>query len=83
VRDAVLLGALLISFATLITAHVAIAVRLALHARPRYRGIVAFVVPPLAPYWAHAHGFRKTCWLWVSAVTCYALAVVLAAATNH
>jgi hypothetical protein len=80
VRDALLLGVLVISFATLLTAHVAIAVRLFMKSRPRYRGVVAFMVPPLAPFWAYTHGFRRMCWLWVGAVTCYAVAITVATA---
>jgi hypothetical protein len=82
VRDGVLLAVLLLSFAAVVTAHVAIAVRLAVHGRPRYRGLVALVVPPLAPYWAYTVGFRALCWTWVASVTCYAVALTLASVMN-
>lgn len=72
------LGALLASFATLVTAHVAIAVRLFFGAKPRYRGILALIVPPLAPMWAHRERWRKLCWTWVGAVLVYASLLAVA-----
>ncbi len=76
-RDAVVLGALVLAFATLVTAHVFIAVRLALH-RPRYRGLVALVVPPLAAFWAYRERWRVSLGIWLAATAGYAIALTLA-----
>jgi hypothetical protein len=59
----------------LVTTHVASSVRLLLQVRPRYRGLVALVVPPLAPVWAYSQTWRAMCWVWVGAVVIYAAAV--------
>jgi hypothetical protein len=75
--DAITLGALLLCFATLVTTHVAIAARLLGH-HPRYRGLVALVVPPLAPWWAHEKRWRVLVWLWVGSTVGYAVARVVA-----
>jgi hypothetical protein len=79
VRDYAVLAGLLLSFATLLTTHVAIAVRLGLRARPRYRGVVALLVPPLAPFWAYEQRWRTMVLLWVGAVAVYLVTRVLAA----
>jgi hypothetical protein len=78
-RDAITLALLVLAFATLVTTHVAIALRLVLRATPRYRGLVALLVPPLAPYWAWTERWRKLSTLWVGAVVLYALLVAVAA----
>jgi hypothetical protein len=79
VRDVVVLVALLASFATLLTIHVAIAVRLLLIRGRRLRGLAVLVLPPLAPWWAHELRWRKSTWLWLAAVVCYAGARAAAA----
>jgi len=79
VKDVVVLAALLLSFATLVTTHVVIAVRLVWRVKPRYRGLIALMVPPLAPVWAHGNRWRRLCWTWVGAVAVYALCLALAA----
>lgn len=66
------LGALLASFATLLTTHLVIAVRLVVGAKPRYRGLLVLVVPPLAPMWAYRERWRKLCWTWLGSVVAYA-----------
>jgi hypothetical protein len=50
-RDGILVFGLVLAFATLVTVHVAIVLGL-LWRDPRWRALVAFLVPPLAPYWA-------------------------------
>ncbi|MBE7483756.1 MAG: hypothetical protein HS104_27805 [Polyangiaceae bacterium] len=75
--DAVVLIALVVSFAALVTAHVALAFGLAL-ARPRWRGPVAFLVPPLAPYWGMEAGMKRRAAIWVTALVIYALARIVA-----
>ena len=54
-KDAILVGGLILAFATMATIHVAIVLGLAVR-DPRWRAIVALVVPPLAPYWALQSG---------------------------
>jgi hypothetical protein len=77
VKDAVVVAVLVASFAALVTTHLAVAVRLTWR-RPRYRGLVALIVPPLAPLWAYEAGWRRLSWLWVGAVAVYAAAVAVA-----
>ncbi len=76
-RDAAILGCLLVSFATLVTAHVVIVVRLGAR-EPRYRAPLALLVPPLAPYWAATNKWRRSEWCWLAAVLLYALSRVAA-----
>lgn len=75
--DSIVLAALVLSFATLVTAHVALAFGLTLE-RPRWKGPLALLVPPLAPYWGMEAGMKKRAAFWVGAVCVYALARILA-----
>lgn len=75
--DVLVLVALVVSFAALVTAHVALAVGLTL-ARPRWRGPLALLVPPLAPYWGMEAGMKRRAAAWVTALAVYALARILA-----
>ena len=77
-KDIVVLSALVLSFATLLTTHVIVAFRLAWRRKPRYRGLIALVVPPMAPVWAYEAGWRRLFWLWVGSVAVYALFLGLA-----
>jgi hypothetical protein len=43
--------------------------------RPRYRAAVAFVLPPLAPYWGWRAGLRRRVYLWTITLLLYALGV--------
>ena len=78
VKDEVVLGMLLVSFATFVTTHVFIAGRLLWRVKPRYRGLIALIVMPLAPLWAYREKWRVSCWLWVGAVVSYAAFAALA-----
>ncbi|MBW2528992.1 MAG: hypothetical protein JRI23_32750 [Deltaproteobacteria bacterium] len=71
VKDAIVLGGLLLSFATLLTAHVAIAVRMMWRVRPRYRGLLALVVAPLAPLWAYEQRWKRLSLAWVGGLAAY------------
>ena len=75
--DVAVLIALVVSFAVLCTVHVALAVGLTLQ-RPRWRGPLAFAVPPLAPYWGMEVGMKRRAGIWVAALTVYVLARILA-----
>jgi hypothetical protein len=74
VKDTIVLVVLLIAFAALITVHVALAGRLVLRARPRWRGVLALIVPPLAPIWAFREGWRRSGIAWIAAVVVYVAA---------
>jgi hypothetical protein len=69
-RDDLLAAALVLAFAVLVTAHVAIVAGL-LGEKPRARAIVALVVAPLAPYWALRGGMRVRGGIWVVSAVGY------------
>lgn len=75
--DTVVLVALVVSFAALVTAHVALAFGLTL-AQPRWRGPLALLVPPLAPYWGMEAGMKRRAGIWVAALSVYVLARIMA-----
>lgn len=66
------------AFGMLVTAHVALFVAL-IQRRPRWRAIVALVVPPLAPFWGWEARQRLASAVWVVALLVYGVAVTLAA----
>jgi hypothetical protein len=75
--DVVILLSLIASFAVLITVHVALAVGLALR-RPLWRGGVAFILAPLAPWWGLEAGMKKRAATWMIALIVYVLARIMA-----
>jgi hypothetical protein len=77
-KDTLVLSALVLGFATLVTAHVALAARLLLLERPRWRGLVALVVPPLAVVWGFRAGWRRTATVWLVAVVVWVFALLAA-----
>ena len=77
-KDTVVLGLLLVSFATFLTAHVAISVRLLLQREARWRGALALVAAPRAPLFAFRRGWRASAGIWVGAVVVYAIALIVA-----
>jgi hypothetical protein len=79
VKDTIVLAVLVLSFATFVTTHLVIAVRMIWRVKPRYRGVVALVVPPMAPVWAWGQRWTKLASLWVGAVVIYAVALGIAA----
>jgi hypothetical protein len=78
VKDAILMATLALALATFVTAHVALAWRLFFRLRPRWHGLVGFVVPPLAVVWAFRAGWRKHALLWLGAVGVYLIALIVA-----
>lgn len=76
--DLAVLIALLLAFATFVTAHVAIAARLLARKGERWRGVVALVVPPLAPLWGLQRGWRRAAVIWLSSVVVYSAALIAA-----
>jgi hypothetical protein len=77
-RDIVVAAVLVLAFAVLATAHVTIAFGLACR-RPRWRALVALVVPPLAPMWAMQSNMRARGVVWIASAVVYAVALMLAA----
>jgi hypothetical protein len=76
-RDAVALALLVLAFATLVTVHVALAAGLAARA-PRWRGAVALVVPPLAPWWGWRTRLRARTVAWLVLAAVYAALLLFA-----
>jgi hypothetical protein len=72
------MAGLVLGLATAITVHVALAGRIFLRQRPRWRGPVALVVPPLAIIWALRAGWRKIAVLWIGALALYTMALIAA-----
>ena len=71
--DAIAYVAMIVGFATALTAHVAIAFALAFRT-PRWRAPLAFVVPPLAPFFALRDGRRVAASFWLCGVVVYVAA---------
>ena len=61
------------TFALLVTMHVVLAASLLLR-EPRWRGLAALLVPPLAPYWGMEERMRVRSGLWLVALVLYLLA---------
>ncbi len=74
------MATLALAMATFVTAHVALAWRLFFNQRPRWRGPVGLVVPPLAVVWALRAGWKKNAFIWLGAVTVYLIARTVAQA---
>jgi hypothetical protein len=75
-RDEIVAGALLLAFAVVVTAHLTLVAGLAWRA-PRWRALVALVVPPLAPYWGW-DGLRQRSVVWLAAAAVYVVLRVVA-----
>jgi len=82
VRDAVIVTLLVLGFALLVTTHVALCGFLVLHAKPRWRGLAALVVPPLAPWWGLREGRTITTILWLVSLLLYLSGVLAAKITG-
>lgn len=76
--DELVVSTLVFSFALLLTSHIAIVAGL-LARRPRFRAPVAFLIAPLAPYWAYREGLRTRAFVWVIGALGYASARLLSA----
>lgn len=73
-RDVVIGSALVLGFATFVTVHVSLAARLVARMQPRWRGLAALVLPPLAPIWGYREGLRRSAVLWVMSLLIYVAA---------
>ncbi len=76
-RDLIIVIMLVTLFATAFTTHVAIVAGLARRS-PRWRAAAAFVVPPLAPFWAFSERMRVRAVLWCASLAVYLVALFLA-----
>jgi hypothetical protein len=76
-RDELVMVLLVLGFATFVTAHFALAFRLVKKARPAWRGLVAFVIPPLAPLWGFREGLRRNASIWCLALAVYVVALLI------
>jgi hypothetical protein len=65
------------AFAVLVTTHVVLVVSLLLR-KPHWRGLLALLLPPLAPYWGMEERMRFRAALWVGALVIYVVAHVAA-----
>jgi hypothetical protein len=70
-RDELVVGGLLVAFALLVTMHLALVFGLAVRP-PRWRALVALVVPPLAPWWGYADKMRVRTFAWIGCAVAYA-----------
>lgn len=80
-RDAIVLGMLVLGFATFVTTHLTLVIVLLFRERPRWRGLAGLAVPPLAPIWAWQTGHKKKVVVWLAAVAVYAVGVIVASLT--
>lgn len=76
-KDMIVVGTLVLAFALFITAHVAITYGLVFR-RPRWRAPLAFIVAPLAPYWAWREHMRIRAGIWAAALVLYVVATIVA-----
>lgn len=67
--------AIVASFATLVTAHVALAAGLVVR-DPWWRGPLALIVAPLAPLWGWRERMRARSVVWIVALVVYGVAFI-------
>ena len=75
--DVAILALLLVAFGALVTTHLALAVLLLLRS-PWWRGLVALVIPPFAPYYGWESGLKVGAAIWVVAIFVYSVALIAA-----
>lgn len=76
--DLALLGLLSVAVGLHLVAHVTLVIGL-LRRKPWWRGLVALVVPPLAPFWGYEAELRGRVTLWVVSLAIYLVSVTAAA----
>ncbi len=76
--DVVLVILLVVGFAAFVTLHVALSGVLFFLEKPRWKGLVALVVPPLAPLWGFRAGRTRVSIAWLSVLGMYVIARVVA-----
>lgn len=75
-KDLIVVATLVIALALFITAHVTITYGLAWR-KPRWRALVAFLVAPLAPFWAWREHMRIRAGIWGAALVLYVVAMIV------
>lgn len=76
-QDIVIVALLIVAFALAVTMHVVLTLALAKH-EPRWRALVAFIIPPFAPYWAWREHMYKRASVWIGCVIVYLVMLVVA-----
>jgi len=76
--DFALLGSISVAIGLHLVAHVTLVIGL-LRREPWWHGLVAFVVPPLAPYWGYEAKLRGRVTLWVLTLALYLASATAAA----
>ena len=76
VHDYVLLGTLVLAFATLVSAHFSLVIGL-MRRRPHWHGVAALVVFPLAPWWGWQERMRVRGSIWLVAAASYATGLIV------
>ena len=74
-HDFAMFAALVVAFATLLTAHVTLAIGLGRRV-PRWRAPIALVAAPLAPWWGWRGQMRIRCIVCIVAAVAYASTLV-------
>lgn len=64
-------------FGLFVSAHVALVFVLAARP-PRFRAALAFIVPPLAPFFGFREGFRALSFVWVVSLVAYGVVLSIA-----
>jgi len=77
--DLALYITLVVALAAFVTAHVGLSAALMIAAKPRWRGVVALFVPPLAPVWGFIAKRRLGSIAWCAFLALYVAARVVAA----
>lgn len=75
--DFVLFGMMVVAFAMFVTAHIVLIFALVFAHRPRWRGLAAMVLPPLAPMWGWQAGRTKSVAIWSIGLGLYAVARIV------
>ena len=57
-------------------AHLGLLVGIAKGDPRRWRALVAFLIPPLAPYWGWQLGLTRRTYAWLGALAVYAIALI-------
>jgi len=76
--DFALLALISVAVGLHLVAHVTLVIGL-LRRDPWWHGLVAFVVPPLAPYWGYEAKLRGRVTLWLTTLAIYLVSVTAAA----
>ena len=76
-RDEIVSLGLIGAFALLVTAHVTLVAGLAAHP-PRWRGLIALIAAPLAPWWGSRAGMKRRTAAWLVGAAAYVAFFLLA-----